>query len=272
MEALSQLDIPEVQDMMVHSKFAQMSKAPAEKWVDVDTNGDSQPDAQRSSTTGEYKPIDRPMSVEDKLRIAQAGASRTSVNVSPGERAFDKGVGEFQAKAFGEMAAEGGIAKGDIAVIGELEQRLANTPGGILGGLQALGNSLGVPIGKGARDAQAANAIIARLVPSQRMAGSGPMSDRDVQLFKDSLPQLINSPEGNAMIISTMRAMAQFKMDQGRIAAAAMNGQLTRQQAQEAVMNLPDPLAQFKARKAGTTVKPGPRQKLKFNPATGAVE
>ena len=84
MTALSQLDIPEVQDMMVQSKFAAMSKAPAEKWQDVDTNNDGQPDAQRSSISGEYKTIDRPMSVEDKIRIAREGRSVNTTNVNMG--------------------------------------------------------------------------------------------------------------------------------------------------------------------------------------------
>jgi adhesin HecA-like repeat protein len=84
MSALSQLDIPEVQDMMVQSKFAQMSKAPAEKWNDVDTDKDGVPDAQRSSTTGEYKTIDRPRSVEDAIRIAREGRSVSTTNVNMG--------------------------------------------------------------------------------------------------------------------------------------------------------------------------------------------
>jgi hypothetical protein len=203
--------------------------------------------------------------------LKRAGAASTTVNVG-GERAFEKGVGEYQAKAFGEMATEGVQAKADLAQIDELEGRLSQLPGGIMGGLQVLGNSIGVPIGKGASDAQAANAIISKLVPQQRPPGGGPMSDRDIDLFKDSLPKMINTPEGNAMIISTMRAMAQYKMDLARISQGAMVGQLNRQQAQEAIMNLPDPMAQFKARGAGTTVKPGERKTLKFNPATGTAE
>jgi hypothetical protein len=203
--------------------------------------------------------------------LKRAGAASTTVNVG-GERAFDKGVGEFQAKAFGDMATGGMEAKGDIASIGELEARLQQVPGGMVGGLQALANSIGIPIGKSASDAQAASAIIARLVPTQRAPGSGQMSDRDLELFKDSLPKLINTPEGNQMVISTMKAMAQFKMDQARIAAAAMNGQMSRQEALEALINLPDPMAQFRARQAGTTVKPGARKTLKFNPATGTAE
>ena len=84
MTALSQLDIPEVQDMMVQSKFAQMSKAPAERWQDVDTDQDGQPDAQRSSTTGEYKPIEQRLTFEQRKELARSGASNSTTNVNMG--------------------------------------------------------------------------------------------------------------------------------------------------------------------------------------------
>lgn len=203
--------------------------------------------------------------------LKRAGAANTTVNVG-GEKAFEKGVGEYHAKVFGDLATEGIQAKADLSQIGELEERMAQVPGGIVGGLQSLASGFGINLGKGASDAIAAKAIIAKLVPQQRPPGGGPMSDKDIDLFKDSLPKLINTPEGNALIISTMKAMAQYKMDLARVSQAAMSGQIDRKQAQEAIMNLPDPMAQFKARQSGTTVKPGPRKTLKWNPATGTVE
>lgn len=84
MTALSQLDIPEVQDWMTQAKISQMTKAPTEKWQDVDQNGDGQPDAQRNSVTGEFKPIDMPLSVADRERIAAAGRSNNTTNVNTG--------------------------------------------------------------------------------------------------------------------------------------------------------------------------------------------
>ena len=84
MTALSQLDIPEVQDMMVQSKLAAMSKAPAEKWQDVDVDGDGQPDAQRSSLSGEYKPIEQRLTFEQRKELARSGASNSTTNVNMG--------------------------------------------------------------------------------------------------------------------------------------------------------------------------------------------
>jgi hypothetical protein len=243
MSALSQLDIPEVQDMMVQSKFAQMSKAPAEKWVPVDIDGDGRNDFQQSSITGEYKDMPRTLSEEEKVRAA--GRSVSNVNIG-GEKAFDNEMGKLDAQAFGKMADEGTAAKADLGLINELDRRLQKTPGGVLGGVQSLAASVGVQLGENADDAVAAQAIIAKLVPTQREPGSGQMSDRDVLLFKDSLPKLVNSRQGNKLILNTMRAMAKFKLEQAAVVNEVRAGRITRQQARDKILSLPDPMEQFK--------------------------
>ena len=260
---------PEMQRAMMGGFAGQMFAKPAETWKSVDANGDGRNDFQQSSISGEFKAM--PETLDEKMGLRRAGASNTNVTVA-GEKAFEKGAGEFQAKAFGDMATSGLEAKGQLSQINALESSLAGTPGGWKGGLQGVALSWGVPIGKGADEAQLARSIISKLVPAQRPPGTGQMSDADLALFKDSLPKLINTPGGNQLIIGTMKAMAQFKLDQAKIASAALTGQITRQQAQEAMINLPDPMEQFKARSAGTTVKPDARKVLKWNPSTGTVE
>ena len=271
MSALATLDNPEAQNAFIQMKLGQMNQKPAETWQDVDTDGDNIPDAQRNSRTQEYKPIDKQLTFAQREQLARAGASRTSVTVG-GEKAFEKGTGEFQAKMFGEMATSGVNAKGELANISTLRNNLPKLPGGIVGGLQGMASSMGLKVGPNADAVEVASSVIARLVPEQRQPGSGQMSDRDVLLFKDALPKLVNTPGGNSLILDTMEGMAQFKLKQGEIAAAAMNGQITRQQATEALINLPDPMAKFKAAKAGGTLKATPRKEYKFNPATGQVE
>ncbi len=271
LKALSRANSPEGRAAYRQLRLADLSKKPTEKWTDVDINGDGLADEQVNSMSGERKVVDRPLTFEQRQQIARAGAANTTVNVA-GEKAFEKGTGEFQAKMFGEMATEGINAKGDIASIGTLRSNLAKLPGGLASGLQGLASDYGIKLGPNASAVEAASSIIARLVPTQRQPGSGQMSDRDVLLFKDSLPKLMNTPGGNQIILDTMEGMAQFKHEQGKIAAAAMNGQITRQQATEALINLPDPMAKFKAAKAGGTLKAPARKVLKFNPATGMVE
>lgn len=188
---------------------------------------------------------------EQDLELKRAGATNVTVN-NAGEKEFEKKVGGAQADMFAEIAKDGIAAKSDLASIGELSANLAKTPGGLAGGLQQFALSWGVPLGEGATEAQAANAIISKLVPSQRPPGSGPMSDRDVLLFKDSLPKLVNTREGNALIVQTMKAMAEYRIKQANIASAAMTGEITRAEATQALNGLPDPMAAFKAsRKSG---------------------
>jgi len=180
----------------------------------------------------------------------RAGAPSTTINMA-GEREFEKKTGGAQADMFAKMVEEGTNSRADIGSITELGERLSKTPGGVVGGLQDMALSFGVALGPGADDAAAAKAIIARLVPSQRQPGSGQMSDRDVLLFRDSLPKLVNRPGGNKLIIDTMKAMAEFKIRQAEIASAAMTGQMTRAQATQALMSLPDPMQAFRAQQSG---------------------
>ena len=76
------------------------------------------------------------------------------------------------------------------------------------------------------------------------------MSDRDVQLFKDSLPSLWNQPGGNEKILGVMRGMAEYKSRQGEIADMVLNGDMTRQEGRRALRELPNPLEEFRKAKA----------------------
>ena len=91
---------------------------------------------------------------------------------------------------------------------------------------------------------QAVQALINKLVPTQRAPGSGSMSDRDVELFTRSLPSLWNQPGGNEKILRVMRGMAEYKQGQGEIADQVLMGDMSRQEARRALRALPNPLAQ----------------------------
>ena len=99
----------------------------------------------------------------------------------------------------------------------------------------------------GLDDIQAANALISALVPAQRPPGSGPMSDADLELFKRSLPRIINSPGGNQIIINTMRGLAEYDAEGGRIVQRLRKREITQAQAFELLNNRADPFAAFKA-------------------------
>jgi hypothetical protein len=194
-----------------------------------------------------------PLEYQQALR--KSGASSTEVNIDQkAEGAFDKKLAENQATIFTEMATEGLNAKADLAVLGELEGLLGQT-GGTLSGVSGALAKYGIG-GAGMSDIQAAQALINKLVPTQRQPGSGTMSDRDVELFTRSLPSLWNAPGGNQKILSVMRGLAQYKQTQGEIATAVMNGQMSRQDAAKALQSIPNPLAGFKASAAQPKAAP----------------
>ena len=124
---------------------------------------------------------------------------------------------------------------------------------------------------EGLSDIQALQAAINRLVPEQRQPGSGPMSDADLALFIQSLPRLINTPEGNQKIVETMRGLAQYEASQARIAARVVSGELTRQKGQDALMNLPNPLAGFSGGGVATPSTGGDNTPG-FMPAVGEIQ
>lgn len=176
-------------------------------------------------------------------KVQQIGGGGTTVNIDQkAEGAFDKKLAEKQAETFDAMATEGLNARADIGIINELDGLLQGQ-GGTLSGIAGIAAKYGVG-GEGIGDLQAVQALINKLVPTQRAPGSGSMSDRDVELFTRSLPSLWNEPGGNAKILRVMRGLAEYKQAQGEIADQVLTGDMSRQEARRALRALPNPLAQ----------------------------
>lgn len=193
-------------------------------------------------------PADGAYQIGADNKISQIGGGGTTVNIDQkSEGAFEKKLAENQATMFSGMAQDGLNARSDLAIIGELGSLLQGQ-GGTLTGVSGWLASKG--IGDGTQgDLQAANALINKLIPTQRPVGSGSMSDRDVEMFRASLPSLWNTPGGNATILQTMQGLAQYRAAQGDIAARVMNGDLRRDEAIQRLRDLPNPLAGFERKK-----------------------
>lgn len=136
--------------------------------------------------------------------ITKVGGGGMNINM-PGPNEFAK----LDARALSEVGQAGAAAKRNLSRINRLESLLANVPTGMTANLKQLAGNFGIAT-EGLDDIQAAQALINSLVPEQRPAGSGPMSDADLELFKRSLPRIINQPNGNQIIINTMRGIAQY--------------------------------------------------------------
>lgn len=184
-------------------------------------------------------------------KISKIGGEGTTVNIDQKtEGAFDKELAVNDAKTYSTMSTEGMNAKADLGIIGELEALLQGQ-GGTMTGVQGWLAQKGVDVGEATDDLQATQALINKLVPTQRQPGSGSMSDRDVELFTRSLPSLWNQPGGNQKILNVMRGLAQYKAEQGRISDSVLTGEITRQEARKMLQALPNPLAEFQGKKDG---------------------
>jgi hypothetical protein len=93
------------------------------------------------------------------------------------------------------------------------------------------------------------------MVPEQRTPGSGPMSDADLALFKQSLPRIINQEGGNKLIMQTLKGIAVYEQQTGEIASKVLNHELTPAEGREAMKAVENPLELF--RKSGGAVEAG---------------
>jgi hypothetical protein len=196
-------------------------------------------------------------------RIGGEGAT-TTVNVGPGENAFSAETGKLLAAEANSVVQQGAAAQRALGQIQQLEQALASAPQGAAGGLQRIGAAFGVEM-EGVDDITLANSIISKLVPTQREPGSGTMSDADLELFRQSLPRLSNTPGGNQKIVATMRAIAEYDLARGQIARRLQLQEIDMQTAAAEYAALGNPLAEFSQGGASPTVR-------RYNPATRALE
>ena len=176
---------------------------------------------------------------------AQPPQTGTNVNVTNntgGTDAFYDAADKSAAQTMTTLAEQGSSAGANLARLDALEGTLQNIPTGAQASLQSWAGSLGLQT-EGLSDIQAAEAIINQMVPGQRPPGSGTMSDRDLELFKLSLPRLINTPEGNEKIITTMRAISQYQLQESEIATKVLNREISPAEGRQALQSLANPLA-----------------------------
>lgn len=182
--------------------------------------------------------------LEYEQAIRKAGANSTT-NIVGGEGdKFYENLDKKNAEMFSALSDEGVRARGKLAQINRLQGLLSAAPQGGLAALKQAAGEYGINT-EGLSDIQSAQALINELVPQQRQPGSGPMSDADLALFKQSLPRIINQPGGNETIVNTMRGITEYQVRMGEIADAVADRSMTPTQGREAIRNLKNPLDDY---------------------------
>jgi hypothetical protein len=166
------------------------------------------------------------------------------VNVAIDQRAESALETEFakqDAQTLSNIGTAGVEANRSLAQIDRLSNLLDDAPQGLEGSLKFAAGNFGIPT-ENLSEIQAAQALINQIVPSQREPGSGPMSDADLELFKQSIVRLINQPEGNKLILDTMRGIAEYDKKGAEIVNKFRADEITRTEAFEQLRERSNPL------------------------------
>ena len=179
--------------------------------------------------------------------------AETRLNIDQrAETAFDTASAKHQAERFDKIVQAGFEAKtnrSDIGALRDIGSRL--TTGKTAEVIAALGpyaEALGAKI-DGLGDMQAYQAIVSKIAPRMRVAGSGATSDFEMKKYLEAIPGLGKTPEGNALIETTMEALQNHQEAAADIASRAMNKEIAPREADKLLRELPDPLTAWKKNK-----------------------
>jgi hypothetical protein len=217
-----------------------------------------------------------PRFAEFQMQQKQAGATKIDMKQ---ENAFAGEAGKVQAKILGDYLEDGknaAVMSSNVNMLRELGAQVNTGKGAeVMVALGPYAEYFGVDIA-GLGEAQAYQAIVARIIPTMRPAGSGPASDFDARQFVQSLPQLGQTPEGNAIIENTLEALSEHKMAAAQIAELAFSGQIEPAQAFQMIRELGDPWSMWKQARdqyaAPQQQNPNAPRIRTFNPNTGRLE
>lgn len=154
---------------------------------------------------------------EFALRRAREGASRVTVD-SRQENEFSKAVGKQQGEDYSNLMKSDAMASSQLNKLGRLESLLASS--GNTGKLtpptmelKAVADSLGFKVDPKLPFQQAAQALSNEIAltlrnPAGGAGMPGALSDKDREFLTNMVPNLSKTPEGNKMLIDTMKKLA----------------------------------------------------------------
>ena len=182
-----------------------------------------------------------------EIKFGPAGTKITN-NVGDAENSFAKESGKAAAQRFDAIVADGQKSKqmmSDMNTLLDLGKGIGTGKGAQLKAvLGPYAQAAGISV-DGLSDIQAYEAIVNRVAPTLRVAGSGAQSDYELKNFLKSIPSLGNTQEGNELATAVMTGLTQNKILAAEIASKAMSGEITRTDAEKQLRNLPDPMQPY---------------------------
>jgi hypothetical protein len=168
-------------------------------------------------------------------------------NMTPDERgrgAFAEANAKAQAEYFDKVATAGAQANQRLGDINQLTNLIETTPQGAgqeyLNKGAAILSRFGIDLGEytNVPAAQAFQSIVSRIAPTLRVAGSGATSDFEMNQFLQTLPAIANMPDGNRIIASNLKKIAERSVQEAYIASQVQGGDLTPAQGRKKILDL----------------------------------
>lgn len=216
-------------------------------------------------------------SFTDWMRANKKAGATAITNDMRGENAFSSEAGKLQAKRYNDLIEAGFAAKStraDLSTLRELGSHIGTgKEAEIKAALGPYAEALNIKVDK-LGEMQAYNAIISKLAPRMRPAGSGATSDFEMRKFLEALPGLGKNPNGNAIIEDTMEALQNHQEKAAEIASMALNKEITPKEADKMLRELPDPMTAWKEfrKQSGAGAPPKTQPQIKAQPQAGAVQ
>ncbi len=205
-----------------------------------------------------------------QFMISGGSGPQTIINNGGNSNKFVEKSDEAAAKRMNDIVASGQTAPqtmADMQQLIDLGAQIGTGKGAqIMATIGPYAQALGIDI-KNMNEIQAYEAITSRLAPQMRAVGSGASSDRDVSMFLQSLPNLRNVQGGNEIIANTMKAVSQNKINAAEIASKAQRGEISWQDADKQIRELPNPYELFKGFQKETETSKGGKVPEGMDPA-----
>ncbi|GHE74679.1 hypothetical protein GCM10019059_37760 [Camelimonas fluminis] len=248
--------------------------------------------AARGDTTGDITEYEYAQRQGYTGTFPEFVASKRSTTIqnnidTKGAGKFAEKANEYQAKRYGEIVSASDEARqlrGDIDIMAGLiasagsgkgaETRLLLAQHAKAMGLDGVADSL--TNGK-MGDMEAAMSLVDKLTPRMRVPGSGATSDMEMRTFRNSIPSLSKTPEGNRIIADTFKSLYDYQVGAGDIAGQVLRGEIDQKTADRMLKELPSPFDNFKSyqreaertkpAKSGATPRAGTAQEYQAIPS-----
>lgn len=172
----------------------------------------------------------------------------TNVNVGAGEREITKQLAQGDAGRVNKMAESVDSMRSLGTALEEFQNVLENTnfQTGAAADQRLLAGQIADTLGlqrnwtEDTSDAEVMRSITNQIAPTLRVPGSGATTDKDINLFLSSLPNITTTPDGNRKIIGYLQRIIQRREQEAEVARSLLESEGSLRNLSFRLKGLPD--------------------------------